>query len=160
MVFIITDSDIIWLKVNYPTLTFYPEDNVLAGELAFSCRYMYHEEITDMYQILVKFNSREMLPEVYELSGKILRTSKIMSKSIRDLHQYEDGRLCLIRWDKLDYWYKNGFNIRDFMKHIQTHLYWTSYVDRYGVEPWPAERHGWPNKNIEKKYGRKNKTSL
>lgn len=153
MDFVINQFDIVWLKVNYPRLTFYPKDNVLAGILKFSCGYADHETITDSYHILIKFNSREMLPEVYELSGKILRTSKIMGKSIRDLHQYEDGRLCLIRWDKLADWYVNGFNVQDFMRHIETHLYWTSYVDRYGEEPWSAEKHGWPNKNLEKKYG-------
>lgn len=152
MVFVISNLDIVWLKVNYPRLTFYPKDNILAGELTFSCEYADRENITDSYQILIMFNSRELLPEVYELSGKILRTSKIMGISVRDLHQYEDGRLCLIRWDKLDDWYKNGFNIQDFMRHIESHLYWTSYVDRYGVEPWSAEKHGWPNKKLERKF--------
>ena len=38
--------------------------------------------------------------------------------------------------------YPNGFDLKEFMKHIQEHLYWISYFERYDKPPWKAQAHG------------------
>lgn len=148
----ITSKDIEWLKVNQPKLTFDHTNKTLSGVFEFSCKFANEEAITDSYQIEVHFLSPEKLPLVYETGGKIRKIAKMQEKPLEDLHQYQDNHLCLIRWDKMKDWYKNGFDFETFMRHLETHFYWISYVYRYNKEPWPADPHGWPNLQMQIKY--------
>lgn len=143
MVFALTETERSWLKQNYPSLKYDSEYNRLIGEFRFSLQFRSLEPITDSYVVAIHFNSYENLPIVYELGGKIARTALIQGRTKPDMHIYGDNHLCLIRWDKLKEWYCNKFKIKTFMRHLESHLYWVSYVDRYGKEPWPAEKHGW-----------------
>lgn len=153
MVYELEKEDLEWLKVNQPGLTFNPQTKTVSGIITFSCQYADKETITDSYQIEILFNSPERLPLVYEVGEKIHKIANMQNKPLNDLHQYEDNHLCLIRWDKMKDWYKNGFDFKTFMYHLETHFYWLSYVYRYNKEPWPADQHGWPNKEMEEKYG-------
>ena len=137
MVFEVTNKDLEWLKVNQPGLTFNHSTKTLNGVFSFSCQFADKEVITDSYQIEVKFDSPERLPLVFEMGGRIRKTAKMQEKPLEDLHQYEDNHLCLIRWDKMKDWYKNGFDFKAFIRHLETHFYWLSYVYRYNNEPWP-----------------------
>jgi len=83
-----------------------------------------------------------LLPEVYETKGKIERFAKIKNKKLVDFHQYEDGKLCLIRSDEYEKWYPHGLELHRLMDNIVTHLYWVSYFYRYDKEPWPSQPHG------------------
>ena len=69
--------------------------------------------------------------------------SKILGIAVIDLHCYKDGRLCLIRPDKVHEFYPSGFSLMAFMKHLQQYFYWVTFRYRYGYEPWPGEKHGW-----------------
>ena len=148
----LTQENLDWLKVNQPGLTFDRSSKTLSGVFKFSCQYENKEVITDSYEVKISFKSTEPLPMVYETGGKIRRTAMLQGKPLNDLHQYDDNHLCLIRWDKMKDWYKDGFDFETFMGHLETHFYWLSYVYRYNTEPWPADPHGWPNLEMQLKY--------
>ena len=152
MEYVLTHNDIEWLKVNQPRLTYNHSSNTLTGVFRFSCQYEDKEVITDTYEVKILFNSTERLPLVYETGGKIRKTASMQGKPLEDLHQYQDNHLCLIRWDKMKDFYKDGFNFNTFMSHLETHFYWLSYVYRYNKEPWSADPHGWPNIEMQLKY--------
>lgn len=99
--------------------------------------------ITDDFELLIKLHFGNTFPSVYETGGKIRRMAKMLNLPMSELHVNYDDTLCLIRPDKIKTYYPNGLNIKDFMRHLESHLYWVSYFYQYGMAPWEAEKHGW-----------------
>lgn len=145
MVYRLTLKDIDWLRVNHPGLQYIPDANIIIGTFSFSAKFQDKETINDEFDIKIDLDSlkHERLPLVYETGCKIKRIAKIHNLPLDNFHQYQNGELCLIRPDKIDKWYKNGFDLKTFFKHLKTYFYWVCYKDRYGKEPWKGEKHGW-----------------
>lgn len=140
----LTDNDKSWLGDNYPELTFDETTNIIKGSLAFSLQYCEGKTISDKYDIEILLNEQDysLLPVVKEVGGKIQRYATIAHIRQDQLHQYEDGRMCMVRPDKVEQWYVDGFDFKTLMHHIETHLYWVTHTALYGKEPWPGEPHG------------------
>lgn len=143
MVLLLSDYDINWLQQRQPLMRYSKNSQTWEGDFSFSLQYQNKEKITDTYRIKVDFSDIEAnLPKVYDVGGKIKRSAILAGREIIDMHLYSDGHLCLIHPKKFKEWYRRGFKLRKFIQHIETHLYWISYVTKYGVEPWAAEPHG------------------
>ncbi len=140
---LLTDSELNWLIKNHPSLTYMPSARMIAGKLCFTAKYCDLAEITDEFDVLIKLHYGNTFPTVYETGGKIKRMAKLLNLPMSELHVNYDNTLCLIRPDKMKHHYPQGLNIRDFIRHLETHLYWVSYFYQYGKAPWTAEKHGW-----------------
>jgi len=138
----LSDYDISWLQQRQPQMLYNKDTRNWEGRFCFSLRYQNKEAITDDYYIRVDFSSNGELPLVYDAGGKIARQALLTGRKMIDMHLYSDGHLCMIHQNKLKEWYRGGFKLSKFVKHIETHLYWVSYVTKYGQEPWDAEPHG------------------
>lgn len=138
-----------WLRENFPELTYDNQSNTLSGKLHFSLQFSGCPAITDDYSIKVLFNEEDysLLPVVHETGGKICRLAKIANISVDALHQYDNGQVCMIRPDKVEQWYPEGFDLPTFMDHLKTHFYWVTHTATYGKEPWAGEPHGGNFKN-------------
>lgn len=142
----LTKQEQIWLKSHQPRLYYFHKERKAYGYYTFSSSYANYENITTTYEIAIDFARLEcnQLPFVYEVGGRIRKTSKLYNMPLVDLHQYEDNRLCLIRPDVLIKTYQGkNFRIEDLSSIINSHLYWQAYYELYGKEPWPGEEHGW-----------------
>jgi len=158
----ISSTDWGWLAKNHPDLTFFSEENYIVGELAFSMYYnqeypkqyvinpskdyanLAGETITDVYEIIIDFNTKLKIPNVFETGGRIESSAqKWEIASLLDLHVYDNKNLCLcipVEWDlKLP----NGFNLPDFFTNLLIpYFYYQSFFERYGKEPWKGYGHG------------------
>lgn len=145
----LTESEISWLRDNYPELTFDSVRNSLSGNLHFCLQYVDSPVITDDYSIEVLFNEEDysLLPVVKETGGKIRHLAQLANIPLDALHQYDDDQVCMVRPDKVWQWYPYGFDLPTFMEHLKTHFYWVSHTATYGKEPWPGEPHGGNYKN-------------
>mgnify|MGYP000000910633 FL=1 len=144
MACIISSSDIKWILEKQPGLHFSNTHNVFYGTFSFSAKYKDQETINDHYHLEIRCNehSDTPLPAIYETSGRISRMSRILGIDTADLHVNYDNTLCIVRPDKFRLWYPKGFDIKIFEQNLTTHLYWLSYRERFGKEPWPGEEHG------------------
>ena len=140
---LLTDSELNWLINNHPRLTYLPSARMIVGNFLVNAKYRELATISDDYDVLIQLNYGDEFPTVYEISGKIKRMTRILNLPQSELHVNYDNTLCLIRPDKLKYHYSKGINIKDFMMHLESHLYWVSYFYQYGKAPWIAEKHGW-----------------
>lgn len=144
---ILHENDHNHLNSDYPTLNYSMEENSISGLLPFDLVYTSGSNIRikDVYRILFKLETAEgsILPSVFETEGKIVKIAKRKGIDIGDLHlNSKTGELCLmvpiLEKDK----YPNDFELDSFLKHIQEHLYWVTYYDRYNTEPWKGQSHG------------------
>lgn len=142
MAWSLREDQIEWLGENFPQLFYDRAHNNILGTVEFSRQYKGKETVSDKYEILINLNFGILLPAVYETGGKIKHLAKVKGKKIEDLHQYSDGKLCLIRPDEFWKFYPYGFDIKRLMENIVSHLYWVSYISRFDEEPWPAQPHG------------------
>lgn len=140
---LLTDKELYWLSKSHPGLTYMPSARMIAGRLEIHAQFNHLAPITEDFDILVKFHCGNNFPSVYEIGGKIKKMAKILNLPLFELHVNSDDTLCLIRPDKIKLYYPNGIKIKNFMKHLESHLYWVSYFYQYGKAPWSAEKHGW-----------------
>jgi hypothetical protein len=140
---LLTDNELNWLIKNYPELTYMPSARIIAGRFVVHAQYKDMTPITEDYEVLIKLHHGDDFPTVYETRGKIKKMAKILNLPLSELHVNSDDTLCLIRPDKIKLHYPKGLNIKDFLKHLESHLYWVSYFYQYGKAPWEAEKHGW-----------------
>jgi hypothetical protein len=140
---LLTENEQNWLVANHPGLTYLPLARMIAGTFQVHAKYQELENIADTYEVTIDLKHGNQFPTVYEINGKIERMATALNLPESDLHVNMDHTLCLIRPDKIMSHYHKGLNIKDFLKHLETHLYWVSYFYRYGKAPWQAEKHGW-----------------
>ena len=157
----IKDADLIWLKANYPGLIYFPEKNILHGCLWFKMVHYPARSISvidpnettniedgilieDVYELEFCPDGVHSKVAVRETAGRILRTKdKWKFKELADVHMYSDGTLCLCPTPEEKIRLLNGFNIRDFIKRLVIpYLYYQSYLEKYGKEPWKSSSHG------------------
>ena len=140
--------EINWLENNYPLLHFDKKRNRIQGTIEFNlCYEGTGKRINDHYQIEIDLNHRAnggILPVVRETTGKILKIAQRKMMNPIDLHINEkNGELCLIIPMKESERYPQGFSLIEILEHLKQHLYWVSYRDRYDVEPWQGQGHGY-----------------
>ena len=141
----ITAEDIIYLSDSYPELNYIESENSIAGTLTFDLIYD-GIRIKESFDIKISLNSRgdgSILPKVRETNKRILKIAKRKKIPKEDLHLNNDeGELCLIIPLKEKERYPNGFEIKEFIKHIEEHLYWVSFFEKYEKQPWKDQAHG------------------
>lgn len=140
---LLTDNEFNWLTKHHPGLTYMPSARMIVGRFDIHAQFKDLSPITDDFEILIKLHSDNAFPSVYETGGKIKKMAKMLNLPMSELHVNSDDTLCLIRPDKIKIYYPKGINIKDFMRHLESHLYWVSYFYQYGKAPWEAEKHGW-----------------
>ena len=121
-----------YLHDNYPALSYDKAKNIISGRISFDLKYEFVDEpaIKDSYDILVDLNTIEDLglPKIFETKGRILGISRAKSISHHDLHlNNEQGEMCMIIKPKIKARYPNGFVLKEFLHHIEEHLYWISF---------------------------------
>lgn len=140
----LSESDLLHLKDEYPSLRCNSADNSISGEIFFDLTYN-KIRIKDQYTIKFDLFSAlgSILPKVYETDDKILSIAKRKKIDKSNLHlNNEEGELCIIIPPKEKEKYPNGFNLKEFLKHIEEHLYWVSFYDRFDKGPWKDQDHG------------------
>lgn len=158
----ITEADAAWIRNFYPSLRM-SSDHALSGHLRFravcqrksnkeiqifhdsKCNQNYASEgfIEDVYEVNVIVVENDPMPRVWEIGGRLKSQTESMGKSLADLHMYEDESLCLgnpvkIRADMA----ANG-SIQNYLEQwLIPYLYYRSYLEKFGCEPWPGLPHG------------------
>ena len=143
--FVLSLNEIAWIRQAYPRLFYNEEAGKIAGYFDLHSSYK-NITITDSYDLRIDLVRLDppFIPQVFEVGNRIRKTSVLYNRPLIDLHQYEDNKLCLIRPDAfLKRFYNAHFILPNFFEIIKAVLYWQAYYERYGVEPWPAEEHGW-----------------
>ena len=115
---LLTDNELNWLTRNHPGLTYIPSARMIVGKFRVNAKYRELAEITDDYEVLIRLNHCNSFPTVYEIAGKIRRMAKTINQPMSEFHVNFDGSLCLIRPDKMKYYYFKGLDIKYFMKHL------------------------------------------
>jgi hypothetical protein len=144
MVINLSDSDIQLLR-EYPTLNHDSEKNVINGILPFDLKFGENgEQIIDEYQIEIDLNNVSSfgVPIVKETNNRILNIARQKNISPADVHVNYDGTMCIIIPPKEKEKYPNGFDLKELLMHLQEHLYWVSYLEKYDKTPWQAYGHG------------------
>jgi len=140
----LTDEEVVFLKNEYPSLSYDTEKNIITGNLIFNVKYRELETIADTYQIEINLNKvRFGVPIVREIAGRILDIAARRNIPYSELHLNRlSGEMCIIIPPKAVERYPNGFDLKELLKHLEEHLYWVSYVEKYNKEPWKAYGHG------------------
>ncbi|KAA6324101.1 hypothetical protein EZS27_026529 [termite gut metagenome] len=141
----LSDNETSLLRESFPKLNYDVERNIINGILNFNLKYgETGETIIDEYYIEIDLNhvTPDGIPIIRETEGRILNVAKQRSISSFNLHSSPDGSMCIIIPPKVKERYPHGFDLKELMKHIQEHLYWISYYEKYDKEPWKAYGHG------------------
>lgn len=134
-----------FLNKSYPNLSYNHIKNVIVGILTFDLKYRDKERIIDNYKIEIDLNqvSELGMPIVREIDGRILEIAKKKNTFFGNLHlNNEDGEMCMILPPKIKERYPNGFDLNILLQHIEEHLYWISYFEKYNIKPWKEYGHG------------------
>ncbi len=99
--------------------------------------------IEDKYNIEMSFDKFNLIPSVRELDGRIQASKEKWGiKENIDIHLFHDGRLCLCTMPEIALKLPNGFNFPDFFDYfLIPNLYYQSYFEKYGKEPWKGYSH-------------------
>jgi len=142
----LTNENIDFLNQKYPSLSFNQEKNTINGVLFIDLTYdILNIKITDNYQIEIDLNKtcEQGIPVVREVNGKIIAIANDKKLSVEDLHLNKiNGEMCIIIPPKIKERYPNGFDLAEFLKHIEEHFYWISYYAKYNKKAWPDCGHG------------------
>jgi len=141
---LITEHDLTYLREHYPLLKYDKSKNTISGVLAFDLVYN-KIRIRDKFNIEINLESPKgsVLPIVKEVLNRIVKISERKKIALGDLHlNNTQGELCLIIPPKEKERYPKGFDLKEFLRHLEEHLYWVSYYERYEKEPWKGQAHG------------------
>ncbi len=135
-----------FLNYNYPNLNYDLVNNVIKGTLSFNLKFKNQGEvIIDEYQIEIDLNNVSDLgiPKVRETEGRIFEIASKKNKSSSDLHLNSiNGEMCIIIPPKAKERYPNGFDLKILLEHLEEHLYWVSFFEKFDKEPWMSYGHG------------------
>ena len=157
----ITDDEVKWLKLNFPTLQYELSLSKITGELRFCAAYdneagnleigehargMNHF-VRDTFEIEICLNNldRNGWPKVYEIGGKHYRISRKCNVPIIDLHFYPDDDSCCLG---LNYGGNRNLRIKGFLiELVIPFFYQLSYTAKFGIEAsskdlWGTYSHG------------------
>lgn len=101
------------------------------------------EFIQDVYEISICW-AEKPIPTVKEIGGRIKRSAdKWGITKLIDMHLYPDGRLCLYPPPEEVFLLSNDFRLENFFNRVLIpYLYYQSYFERHGREPWAGASHG------------------
>ncbi|EKT4499998.1 hypothetical protein [Flavobacterium psychrophilum] len=136
-----TKENIDFLNEKYPSLIFNQEKNTINGVLFIDLNYeVLDVKIKDNYKIEIDLNRtcKQGIPVVREIDNKIIDIALAKKMDVADLHLNNiNGEICIIIPPKIKEKYPNGFDLIEFLKHIEEHFYWISYFEKYNKKPWP-----------------------
>ncbi len=141
---ILSNQDIFFLEESYPKLKFDKLNNTISGVLSFYRSYK-EKPIHGKYSVEFKLEhgNDSILPKVRETKSKILSIANRKKLLPKDLHLNSlDGDMCLIIPIRENEYYPNGFELKRFLNHLEEHLYWITYFERYNEKPWEDQAHG------------------
>ena len=140
----LSERDINLLDKLAPELIYNPRKNLIQGFLYFDLYYEGNgKQIKDNYKIEIDLNRvYHGLPVVRETEKRIQNIALKKNKLLVDLHIDSNDEMCMIIPPRIKEKYPNGFNLETLIYHIQEHLYYISYIERYNKEPWPCYSHG------------------
>ncbi|WP_027360769.1 hypothetical protein [Desulforegula conservatrix] len=142
----LTEDEIKFLGRKYPYLKYNKDINIIKGVIDFDLEFPSENSvrIKDKYSIEIDFSkvNDHTLPSIRETDGKISNIAERKKIPREDLHlNNKNGELCIIIPPKIKERYPNGFDLEEFLNHLEEHLYWVSYYDRYNKKPWPDYGH-------------------
>lgn len=142
----LTNDQVDFLKSEYPNLNYDIGKNAINGILSFDLKFGNEgETIIDEYQIEIELNyvSDLGIPIVRETANRIIEIANNKNIPPADLHlNNQNGEMCIIIPPKTKERYPNGFDLKILLEHIQEHLYWISYYEKYDKAPWKGYGHG------------------
>ena len=144
----ITDSDIRWLRSNFPNLYYEANSQKILGELDFCAVYDNAsgkitiadsiEEtdflIRDVFEVEICLNALDMngWPKVYEINGKHRRIAEKCKIPIIDLHIYPDDSACCLG---IKYRDSKQLCIKEFLHELVIPFFYRlSYTDKFGID--------------------------
>jgi SEC-C motif-containing protein len=156
---LITNSDLDWLEIHYSGMIYIPAKNILRGCLWFRMIYYPAEDICvidpedaadfahgvfieDAYELDIEFNGTQSKAVVKETTGRIKWSAAKWGKTLSDIHVYSDSSLCLCPKPEEELRFPSGLKLRDFFnKLLVPNLFYQSYFEKYGKEPWKGSSH-------------------
>jgi len=157
---LIKNADLDWLEIHYSGVIYSPSKNILQGCLWFRMVYSLSEDksvidpddsvnfadgifIEDAYELDINLNNSKIV--VRETAGRILRAkTKWRFRSLADIHVYPDGTLCLCPEPEENLRFSKGFTLRGLFNDLLIpNLFYHSYLEKHGKEPWKASGHGY-----------------
>ncbi len=156
----IENKDIRWLKYNYPGIVYYPATNTLQGCLWFKAMYSLSQDkfvvnpdetiiledgflIEDVYDLILEFAKDDSKVVAKEVGGRIMHAKKKWGLSQADVHMYVNNSLCLCPEPEQKLRLSNEFDLRDYFNYLLIpYLYFQSYLEKFGKEPWKSSSHG------------------
>lgn len=159
----ITDSDIEWLRSDFPNLYYEANSQKILGELDFCAVYDNEsgkmiiadlpEEtdflIRDVFEVEIRLDDIDVngWPKVFEVGGKYCRIAEKCEVPIIDLHIYpKDGACCL----GIKYRDSKHLGIKEFLHELVIPFFYRlSYTDKFGIDRarrdlWGEYLHGEP----------------
>ena len=157
----ITDSDIEWLRSDFPNLYYEANSQSILGELDFCA--VYDQEsgkvtianlaeetpflIRDVFEVEICLDDLDWngWPKVYEVGGKYRRIAEKCKVPIIDLHIYPHNRACCLG---LKYRDSQQLCVEDFLYELVIPFFYRlSYTDKFGIdrartELWGEYSHG------------------
>ena len=156
------DTDLKWLALNFPELTYVPGEQKIVGKLRFCAAFdrdsgqMKLGEV-DEHRVIgtflcdafkVMFDLRCVgdngWPKVYEVGGRYVDIGEQNQCGMIDLHLFEDGACCL----GLNFATGRNLTLERFMPELVIPFFYRlSYTDRYGLSAaredlWGEYSHG------------------
>ena len=140
----LSEEDINLMQRLASELIYFPKKNIIRGVLSFNLQFGKNgEKIIDKYQIEIDLNNVDQgLPIVRETGKRIRNIAIKKGLKLMDLHIDNNDEMCLIIPPKIKEKYPNGFDLETLIEHIQEHLYYISFFEKYNKEPWKAYGHG------------------
>ena len=144
----ITDSDIKWLRSDFPNLYYEANSQKILGELDFCAVYDNEsgrmiiadlpEEtgflIRDVFEVEIRLDDIDVngWPKVYEVGRKYRQIAKKCKVPIIDLHIYpKDGACCL----GIKYRDNKQLGIKEFLHELVIPFFYRlSYTDKFGID--------------------------
>jgi hypothetical protein len=142
----LSEEEVSYLNDNHPDLNYDREVNKITGTIRFDLKYQHVDEpaIQDSYEIEIDLNLMDSgLPIVKETAKKVLGIAVKKGLHYHELHQNNSsGEMCIIIPPKIKERYPNGFELKEFLHHLEEHLYWISFYEKYNKKPWKEHGHG------------------
>jgi hypothetical protein len=140
----LSDKDINLLQEIASGLTYNPRKNLIQGLLSFDLQFEKNGvPIKDKYEIEIDLNKVDQgLPLVRETGKRIRNLAYKKNMILADLHINSNDEMCMIIPPKIKERYPNGFHLETLIYHIQEHLYYISFIEKYNREPWKGYGHG------------------
>jgi hypothetical protein len=156
----ITNKDLDWLETFYPGMMYIPRSNIIRGCLWFNVIYRPSEDICivnpqkdkknlddifleDAYELDIEFNDLQSAAEVRETAGRLIWSASKWGRDLIDIHVYSDSSLCLHPPPEDDIKFSDGFTIELFFtKLLIPDLFYQSFFEKTGREPWKGSSHG------------------